>query len=140
MTSNRQIGPVFHVILLVVFIHNETPTCNCLTDVYSRHESDIEKQCLWKHCVKPYMESFATSPCYHVVITYVCLDPSTLILYLINSNLLFNRLFPLYELILSFSFRLKQYFLLLKFYGGYSFKMFQVTFGIKLFLLIPLYG
>ena len=138
--SDRQIGPVFRVILFAVFIRNETATCNCLIDVYSRHESDIEKRCLWEHCVKPYMKNFATSPCYHVVITYVCLGACTLILYLINSDLLFNRLFPLYELILSFSFRLKQHFLLLKFYGGYSLKMFHITFGIKLFLLIPQYG
>ena len=140
MASDCQIGPVFHVILLPVFIRDETATCNCLIDACSRHESDIEKRCLWKHCVKPYMKNFATSPCYHVVITYVCLDACTLILYLINSDLLFNRLFPLYELILSFSFRLKQHFLLFKFYGGYSLKMLQITFGIKLFLLIPQYG
>ena len=140
MTSDRQIGPVFHVILLAVFIRNETATCNCLIDVYSRHESDIEKQWFWKHCVKPRMKNFATSPCYLVVITYVCLDACTLFLSLINSDLLFNRLFPLYKLILSFSFRLKQHFLLLKFYGSYFVKMFQVTFGIKLFLLIPHYG
>ena len=74
MTSDRQIDPVFHVILLAVFIGNETATCNCLIHVYSKHESDIEKRCLWEHCVKPYMKNFATSPCYHVVITYVCLD------------------------------------------------------------------
>ena len=138
--SDRQIGPVFHVILLPVFIRKETATCNCLIDVYSRYESDIEKRCLWKHCVKLYMKNFGTSPCYHVVITYVCLDACSLILYLINSDLLFNKLFPLYELILSFLFRLKQRFLSLKFYGGYSLKMFQVTFGIKLFLLIHQYG
>ena len=103
---------------------------------YSRHESDIEKRCLWKHCVKPCMKNVATSPYYHVVITYVWLGAS-LSLYLINSDLLFNRLFPLYELISSFSFRLKQHFLLLKLYGGYSLKILQVTFGIKLFFLIP---
>ena len=135
MMSDRQIGPVFRVILFAVFIRKETATCNCLIDVYSRHESDIQKRCLWEHCVKPYMKNFATSPCYHVVITYVCLDACTLILYLINSDLLFNRLFPLYELILSFSFRLKQHFLLPKFYGGYFLKI-----KIKLFLLIPQYG
>ena len=73
MMSDRQIGTAFHVILLAVFIRNETTTYNCLTDVYSRHESDIGKQCLWGHCVKPYMKNFATSPCYHAVITYVCL-------------------------------------------------------------------
>ena len=95
--SDRQIDSVFHVILLAVFNRNETATCNCLIDVYSRHESDIEKRCLWEHCVKPYMKNFATSPCYHVVITYVSLGACTLILYLINFDLLFNRLFPLYD-------------------------------------------
>ena len=89
-------------ILLAVFIPNKTATCNYLIDVYSRHESDIEKRCLWKHCVKPYMKDFAASPCYDVVITHVCLDACTLILYLINSDVLFNWLFPLYKLILSF--------------------------------------
>ena len=72
--SDRQIGSVFHVILLAVFNRNETATCNCFIDVYSRHESDIEKRCLWEHCVKPYMKNFATSPCPHVVIMYLCLD------------------------------------------------------------------
>ena len=140
MTSDHQIGPVFHVILLTVFIRNETTTCNCLIDFYSRHESDIEKRYLWEHCVKPYMENVASSPCYHVVITYVCLDGCTLILFLINSDLLFNRLFPLYKLILSFLFGLKQHFILLRFYSGYSVQILQVTFAIKLFLLIPQYG
>ena len=67
--SDHQIGPAFHIILLAVFICNETATCNCFVDVYSRHESDIEKWCLWKHCVKPYMKNFAATPCSHVVIT-----------------------------------------------------------------------
>ena len=143
MTPDHQIGPVLCVILLAVFIRNETATCNCLIDVLSKwlfKTSDIEKRCLWENCVKPYMKNFATSPCYHVVITYVCLGACTLSLHFINSDLLFNRLFPLYELILSFSFRLKYHFLLLKLYGGCSLKMFQVTFGITLFLLIPKYG
>ena len=70
--SDRQIGAFFHVILLAVFIRNETAACNCLIDVYSRHESDIEKRCLWEHCVKAYMKNFAIGPCYHVVITHVC--------------------------------------------------------------------
>ena len=74
MMSDRQIDPVFHVTLLAVFIGNETTTCNCLIDVYSRHESDIEKRCLWELCVNPYMKNFATSLCPHVVITYLCLD------------------------------------------------------------------
>ena len=56
MMSDRQIGPVFHVILLAVFIRKETANCNCLIDVYSRRESDIEKRCLWEHCVKTYMK------------------------------------------------------------------------------------
>ena len=47
--SNRHIGPV---ILFAVFIRNETATYNCLIDVYSRHESDVEKSYLWEHCVK----------------------------------------------------------------------------------------
>ena len=72
--SDRQIGSVFDVILLAVFIRNETAICNCFIDVYSRHESDIENGCLWEHCVKPYTKNFATSPCCHVVITYICLD------------------------------------------------------------------
>ena len=42
---------------------------------------------------------------YHVVITYFCLGACCLSLYLITSDLLFNRFFPLYELISSFSFR-----------------------------------
>ena len=102
MTSDRHISPVFHVILLAVSIRNETATCNCLIEVlskgYSRHESDVEKQWehLWEYCVKTYMKNFATSPCYRVVITYVCLGACTLILHLINSELFFNRLFPLY--------------------------------------------
>ena len=113
MTSDRHISPVFHVILLAVSIRNETATCNCLIEVlskgYSRHESDVEKQWehLWEYCVKTYMKNFATSPCYRVVITYVCLGACTLILHLINSELSFNRLFPLYELISSFPFRHK---------------------------------
>ena len=74
MMSDRQIDPVFHVTLLAIFIRNETAICNCFIDVYSRHESDIEKRCLWEHFVKSYMKNFATSPCYHVTITYVCLD------------------------------------------------------------------
>ena len=106
---------------------------------YSRHESDIEKQCLWKHYVKPYMKNLAASPWYHVVITYVCLGACTLNPYLINSELLFNRLFPLYELILSFHLDLSSTFFLLKLFGGYSLKMLQVTSGMKLFVLIPQY-
>ena len=86
------------------------------------------------------MKNFATSPCYHVVITYVCLGACTLSLYLINSELLFNRLFPLYELISSFHLDFSSTFFLLKLYGGYYLKMPQVTFGIKLFVLIPQYG
>ena len=74
MMSDRQIGPVFHVILLAVFIRSKTATRNCLINVYSRHESDIKKRCLWEHCVEPNMKDFATSLCYHVVMTYVCLD------------------------------------------------------------------
>ena len=100
MTSDRQISPVFHVILFAVSIRNETATCNCLIKVlskgYSRHESDVEKRCLSEHCVKTYMKNFATSPYYRVVIKYVCLGACTLILHLINSELFFNRLFPLY--------------------------------------------
>ena len=141
MTSDRQTGPVFHVILLAVFIRNETATCNCLMSIQSMNHtlrSDVCGNILLS--LTCYMENVATSPCYHVVVTHVCLDASTLILYLINSDLLFNRLFSLYELILSFSFRLKQHFLLLKFYGGYSLKMLQFTFKIKLLLLIPQYG
>ena len=58
---------------------------------------------------------------------------------LINSDLLFSRLFPLYELILRFSFRHKQHFLLLELCGKHSLMMLQVTFGIKFFLLISHY-
>ena len=88
-----------------------------------RHQLDIWKQWLCEH------------PCYHVVITclFRCLH------LLIKCDLLFSRLFPLYELILSFSFRHKWNFLLLKLYGGHSFTMLQVTFGIKLLLLISQY-
>ena len=67
------------------------------------------------------MKNFAASPCCHVVIMYVCLGTCTLILHLINSNLLFNRLFPLYELILIVSFRHKQQFLLCKSYIWWTF-------------------
>ena len=106
MTSDRQIGSVFNVILLSVFIRNGTATCNCLIfSLVQMAIHDIEKRCLWKHFVQPYMKNFATSPCYHVVITYVCLGACTLSLHLINPELLFKRSFPLYELISSFSFR-----------------------------------
>ena len=67
---DRQIGPVLSVILLAVFIRNETATCNCLIDVLSKwlfKTSDIEKRFSWEHCVKPYMKSFATSPGYHLL-------------------------------------------------------------------------
>ena len=90
---------------------------------YSRHELDIEKRCLWEHCVKTYMKDFATSPCYRVIIMYVCLGVCTFILHLVNSDLLFNRLH-------------QEHFLLPKLYGGHSLKILQVTFGINLFLLI----
>ena len=40
---------------------------------YSRHQSDIERWCLWEHYVKTDMKNFTTSPRYHVVITYACL-------------------------------------------------------------------
>ena len=41
--SDRQIGPVIRAILFAIFIRNETATCNCFIDVYSRDELDIEK-------------------------------------------------------------------------------------------------
>ena len=107
---------------------------------YSRYESDVEKRCSWEHCVKTCLETFATIPQYHVVITYVCLGACTLLLHLINFNQLFNRLLPLCQLISSFSYRHKWQSLLRWLYGGHSLKILQVTFGIKLFLLISQYS
>ena len=39
----------------------------------SKHQLDIGRQRLWEHYDKIYLKNFATSPCYHVVITYACL-------------------------------------------------------------------
>ena len=98
-----------------------------------RYQSDnIKRRCLWKCCLNTYLKNFATSPCYHAVITWFfrCLH------LLINSDLLLSRLFPSYEFISSFSFKQKKHFLLLKLYDGHFLPMLQDTFGIKLLLLI----
>ena len=79
------------------------------------------------------MKNFATSPCYHVVITYVSLGPwfywLTLIFRSLGCFLLMNY------------FRVSHsdtsiHFLLLKLYSGHYLTMLQVTFRIKLVLLI----
>ena len=33
--------------------------------------------CLWEYSIKANMKNFATSPCYHVIIMYVCLGTCT---------------------------------------------------------------
>ena len=69
-------------------------SCNSFCCIYSQRNQNLQlfnwclvpmaiqdirhlEGCLWEYSIKANMKNFATSPCYHVIIMYVCLGTCT---------------------------------------------------------------